>query len=122
MDVGAIVCDGLRLLRGAHGWGVFAARDFTAGETVELGVMYRLTGVDGHKNDHLFTWSDDRRTWAGGSGFLPFYNHADVPNVHKHGDLKADTMRVYALRPIVAGEELRNTYCSKAWRECFSGL
>ena len=43
----------------------------------------------GHYNEHLFTWSDDRKTWAIGSGNLMFYNHCDKENANilKKGNL-----------------------------------
>ena len=102
------------------GRGVFATRDFTPGDVVERGVMYRLRNVCGHENPHLFTWSDDRTVWAAGSGYLPFYNHSDVPNIRKDGNLLNDTMIVVALKHIKAGEELVGTYSSKSWRRCFN--
>ena len=118
-----IEATGIRLLEteaSVGGRGVFAARDFSPGEVIERGVMYRLRNVCGHENEHLFTWSDDRTVWAAGSGYLPFYNHSDTPNVRKEGDLDRDTMVVIALKPIRAGEELLGTYSSKSWRRCFS--
>ena len=101
------------------GYGVFAQKDLRKDETVETGLVTVLQGVDGNKNPHLFTWSNDRQTWAAGSGCLPFYNHSDEPNVKKVGDLINNTMKVVALRDIKEGEELRNTYFSKSWRACF---
>ena len=62
---------------------------------------------------------DDRKSWAAGSGCIPFYNHSDIPNIVKKGDLKNDTMTIYALVDIKKDEELMNTYFSKQWRACF---
>ena len=105
-----------------HGLGVFADVDLEEGEVVEVGVMYRLNNVDGNENPHLFTWSDDRKTWAGGSGCLPFYNHSDEPNIKKIGDLPNDNMEIIALRNINKGEELLSKYFSSEWRSCFKNL
>ena len=105
-----------------HGLGVFADVDLEEGEVVEVGVMYRLNNVDGNENPHLFTWSDDRKTWAGGSGCLPFYNHSDEPNIKKIGDLPNDNMEIIALRNINKGEELLSKYFSSEWSSCFKNL
>ena len=104
------ICDGL---------GVFAKQDLVEGELIETGIMTRLTNVDGNENPHLFTWSDDRTVWSCGSGCLPFYNHSDISNIKKVGDLPNDTLKVYAVRNIKKGEELVSTYYSKKWRKCF---
>ena len=101
------------------GFGVFAREDIKKGDCVERGIMIPLVNCDGNENPHFFTWSDDRKTWAMGSGYLPFYNHSDTPNIQKAGNLKNNTMEVIALRDITKGEELRGTYYSKKWRKCF---
>jgi hypothetical protein len=105
-----------------HGHGVFANEDILAGEVVEIGLMYIIDGVDGNKNPHLFTWSDDRTRWAGASGCIPFYNHSDKPNIKKIGDLVNNTMTIISLENITKGTELRNAYYSRQWRECFQDL
>ena len=114
-----VYCSGVYVKKATHGFGVFARRDFSAGDVIERGIMYRLVNVDGNENPHFFTWSDDRKGWAAGSGCLPFYNHSDIPNIVKKGDLKNDTMTIYALVDIKKDEELMNTYFSKQWRACF---
>ena len=118
-----IDCDKVYVDKSKFGFGVFASLNIKKGEVVEKGIMVRLNNVDGNENPHLFTWSDDRKTWALGSGCLPFYNHTDNdPNVKKIGDLKNDTMVVVALRDIEKGEELLSTYYSAKWRKCFKDL
>ena len=84
--------------------------------------MSILNNVDGNENDHLFTWSDDKTTWACGSGCLPYYNHSNEPNIKKVGDLVNNTMKIVALRDINKDEELRNRYMSAKWRKCFKGI
>ena len=101
------------------GFGVFARKKILKGELVEKGIMMPLVNTDGNDNPHLFTWSDDRKVWASGSGYFAFYNHSDIPNIVKKGDLENNTMDIFALRDIEKGEELYNTYFSKKWRECF---
>ena len=103
-------------------YGVFAKQAISKGELIELGIMTRITGADGNENPHLFTWSDDQTIWAMGSGHLPFYNHSETPNCEKKGDLINDTLSVFALQDISAGEELTSAYYSKKWRKCFQGF
>ena len=118
-----IDCDKVYVDDSKFGFGVFASQYIKKGEVVEKGIMVRLNNVDGNENPHLFTWSDDRKTWALGSGCLPFYNHTDNdPNVKKIGNLKNDTMVVVALKDIEKGEELLSTYYSAKWRKCFKDL
>jgi len=115
-------CSNVCVQKGKYGYGVFAGKDFKAGEVIEKGVMCRMVNVDGNENHHLFTWSDDRKIWASGSGCLPFYNHSDTPNIVKKGDLINDLMTIYALVDIKKGDELVNTYFSKQWRACFQSF
>ena len=117
-----IDCDHVYVDKCTYGLGVFANKDFNKGEIIEKGLMYRLVNVDGNENPHLFTWSDDRTVWAGGSGCLPYYNHSSSPNIQKKGVLAEDRMDVVALRYIKRGEELVGTYYSSKWRECFKPL
>ena len=102
------------------GLGVFSKKDIKKGEIIENGLMYKLKNVDGEENPHLFSWSDDKKVWAGGSGCLPWYNHSDNPNMQKVGDLKKDTIQCIALKDIPKDEEICNKYISKNWRKCFT--
>tara|TARA_S200002703_G_C3788420_1_gene243236 strand:- start:968 stop:1300 length:333 start_codon:yes stop_codon:yes gene_type:complete len=102
-----------------NGWGVFTNLAINRGDLIEKAIMYRIKNVDGNENPHLFTWSDDRSVWAGGTGLTPFYNHSENPNISKKGYLDKDVLEIYALRNIKAGEELVGKYYSKQWRKCF---
>lgn len=102
-----------------HGWGVFTKLPISKGDLIEKAIMYQIHNVNGNENPHLFTWSDDRKTWAGGTGLTPFYNHSENPNIEKTGDLKNYLLTIKAARDIKAGEELVGKYYSKQWRECF---
>ena len=122
-SMGLVNCSKVYVVDSKYGYGVFAKQDFVKGEVIETGIMYRMVNVDGNENTHLFTWSDDRKTWARASGCIPFYNHTNnEPNIKKVGDLPNDLMTIVALRDIKAGEELVNTYYSAQWRKCFSDL
>jgi SET domain-containing protein len=112
-------CSKVYLDKSSHGFGVYASKDIKKDEIIEKGIMTPLINVDGNVNPRLLTWSDDRKTWATGSGLIPFYNHDDIPNIKKVGDLKNNTMLIIALVDIKKGTELRNTYFSKKWRTCF---
>ena len=103
-----------------YGYGVFASKDIKKGDIIEIGVMYPVFNVDGNENPHLFTWSEDKTKWAGGSGLLPFYNYSDNPNAEKERDLENYTLKVKAKRDIKLGEEITTTYFSKKWRKCFT--
>ena len=120
--MGNVNCSKVNVNKGKYGWGVFANNDYKTGEILETGLMMRLTNVDGNENPYLFTWSDDKKTWACGSGCLPFYNHSNYPNIRKIGDLQNDIMTIVALRDIKQGEELFNKYYSAPWRTCFIDL
>ena len=109
----------LYMKQNEKGWGVYTNSTIKKGELIERAIMYKLINVDGNENPHLFTWSDDRKTWAGGTGFTPFYNHSDKPNVIKKGDLINDVLEYYASKDIEKGEEIVGAYFSKKWRKCF---
>ena len=117
-----IDCSKVEVRECEFGLGCFANKHIAKGETVEIGLMTPMPGVDGNKYEHMFTWSDDRQLFAVGSGCLPYYNHSDQPNIIKVGDLTNNTMRIVALRDIHKGEEMRNRYMSKAWRGCFQNF
>ena len=104
------------------GLGCFANRDIKKNEVVERGVMTPMKGVDGNIHERMFSWSDDKKLFAVGSGCLPFYNHSEEPNIIKIGDLENNRMKVVALQDIKKGEEMRNRYISKAWRGCFQNF
>ena len=117
-----IDCSKVYIDKSTYGLGVFAKQAIAKGEIVERGLMFPITNVNGHKNQHLHIWSDDHSIWASASGCLTMYNHSGTPNIKKNGDLTENTMEVIALRDIRSGEELCNTYYSRKWRKCFADL
>lgn len=118
-----IDCSSVEVHNTPHGAGVFAKRDFKAGEIVEYGIVRRLPdGFDGNASPHVFTWSEDRTVWAIGSGASTFYNCSEEPNTKMHRDYESDSFRIEAIRDIAAGEQLLHTYKSLTWRECFSDI
>jgi len=120
--LGNYLFGGLYMKDNENGWGVYTLHNIPKGVLIERAIMYRIKNVDGNENPHLFTWSDDRQTWAGGTGLTPFYNHSETPNIKKVGDLDNDVLKIYASRDIKAGEELVGKYFSKDWRKCFKNF
>ena len=120
--MGLLNCSKVYIDKCEYGYGCFAKEDIKNDEVIETGLMMRMNNVDGNENEHLFTWSDDKKIWACGSGCLPFYNHSNNQNIKKIGDLKNDKMIVVSLKDIKKGEELRSRYMSAKWRKCFKNL
>jgi len=121
--MGLVNCSKVYIDNSPYGYGVFARHNLKQDEIIETGLMCRMFNTDGNENPHLFTWSDDRKTWAAGSGCLPFYNHTSKePNMKKVGDLQNDKMLIVAVKDIKAGEELVSQYYSASWRKCFKEL
>ena len=112
-------CSKVYVKNGPLGLGVYAQFPIEKGEIIEVGIMTPLVDVCGEKNVHLHYWGNDKKTWACSSGCLAFYNHSNNPDAIKKGDLENNTIVVYALRDIKAGEEIRTKYMSKSWRKCF---
>ena len=117
-----IDCSKVYIDKSIYGLGVFCNKDLEINEVIEIGLMTILNNIDGNENPHLFTWSNDKKVWATGSGLLPFYNHNDISNIKKVGDLKLNTMKVIAIKPIKKGTELVSSYYSKSWRKCFQNF
>jgi len=97
------------------GNGLFTRVPIKKGEVIEKCVMVPMKGPEdlGHYNSHLFTWSDDRKIWAIGSGMAMFINYSDKPNCMKKRDMVGNTMEIIALHDIPAHTELLSTYYSK---------
>ena len=115
-------CSKVYIDKSKYGLGVFAKQDIEINECIEIGTMMIMKNCDGNENPHLFTWSDDCKTWAAGSGCLPFYNYSDNPNMAKVGNLKNNTLRCIALKNIKKDDEICNRYMSKKWRKCFQNF
>ena len=96
----------------------FSQEDIKKGECVERGVMIPLINCDGNENPHFFTWSDDRKTWAMGSGYLLFIT-IQICLIFKKSEILKIILEVIALKDIVKGEELRGTYAAKNGENVF---
>lgn len=105
-----------------YGDGAFAKRAFAKGELVEYGLARHLPTLDGNECTYVFTWSEDRKTWAICGGAAMFYNTSLEPNTEMYRFFDSNRFEIFALRDIAAGEELTHQYRSLRWRQCFSDL
>jgi SET domain-containing protein len=99
------------------GRGVFAARAFGAGETVEVCpvILLRRPYEALHKElkTVVFHWpvpEGARATQALALGYGSLYNHSNPSNMRYETDAEASVMRLIAVRDIGAGEELTINY------------
>jgi len=116
---GNFLHNSLTMKKNKYGWGIYSTTFIPKNTLIERAIMYKMFNVDGNENPHLFTWSDDRKVWAGGTGLTPFYNYSDKPNIKKIGDLPNYILHIYTIKDIEPDEELVSTYFSKKWRKCF---
>ncbi|HEY1935372.1 MAG TPA: SET domain-containing protein [Acetobacteraceae bacterium] len=95
-----------------RGRGVFAARRFEPGETIEVCPVIALSEADARKlddtrlNEYYFGWGDDGKQAGIVLGYGSVYNHSPSPNAQHRKNAADDTMSVIALREIAAGEEI----------------
>lgn len=95
-----------------RGRGVFAARRFEPGETIELCPAIALPETDARTldatrlHDYYFGWGEDGQQAAIVLGYGSLYNHSFTPNAEHRKNFAAGTMLIVAVRSIVAGEEI----------------
>jgi uncharacterized protein len=99
-----------------HGRGVFAARDISEGEAIEICPVLlfpkaqlaaiRQTVLD----DYYFDWGDDGEWFAVCLGLGSLYNHSYTPNAEYGMDFEAETIDLYCIRDIPAGAEIFINY------------
>jgi hypothetical protein len=98
---------------GSRGRGVFATRDFAAGETVERAPVLVLPPSEAAAvqdtvlGSYVFGWRD---TVAVGLGLASLYNHAWDPSLDYFRRLEDGCLEFVARRAIAAGEELTISY------------
>lgn len=109
--------DGLRLgVSPGKGRAVFAARDFAEGELIECCPVLVLSPAEAEAADdtalqpYFYEWGDDGESRGLPLGYGAIYNHSLEPNAFCEMDYARDEMRVIALRPIHAGEEITVNY------------
>lgn len=104
------------------GRGVFALRDFAAGELVELApVLVGKRGSSEAFKDYEFSWSEakgrgqvDLYRAAIALGYGSLYNGANPANLRYEVDRAAQAIRFVAARVIAKGEELTINYSAES--------
>jgi hypothetical protein len=97
------------------GRGVFALKDFAAGELVEKAPIINITPTERKQcektilNYYIYPW---RSTRSGSIvlGYGSIYNHSFTPNADWKQNFKEEVMTYRALKPIKAGEEILVNY------------
>lgn len=98
------------------GRGVFAAKDFKAGDTIEVcPVIVIPTNQlklmdDSVMSSYVFEWTEMPETYAIVLGYGSLYNHSSDPNSEFDTDYEKNTMVFTALRDIKRGEEICTDY------------
>ena len=64
--------------------------------------------------DYYFQWGEENDRCAIALGFGSMYNHSFEPNAEYDMDYENETLDVFALRDIEAGEEIFFNYCGYA--------
>lgn len=95
-----------------RGLGVFAARPFAPGETIEVCPAIVLSEADARTldatrlYDYYFGWGEDGMQAAIVMGYGSLYNHSVTPNAEHCKNLVAGTLSIVAVQSIAAGEEI----------------
>jgi SET domain-containing protein len=101
----------------ARGRGVFAARPFADGETIEECPVILLTGrfasIPDEVRKILFDWGELAavpHVHCLALGYGSLYNHRNAANLRYVADVEAKVLRFIALRAIAPDEELTINY------------
>jgi SET domain-containing protein len=95
-----------------RGRGIFAARRFEPGETIEVCPVIALSETDARVldgtglYDYYFGWGRDGKSAAIALGYGSLYNHSPSPNASHHKNAADGLMLVVAVRRIERGEEI----------------
>ena len=99
------------------GYGVFLDDDAVEGARIEecLTLRTELDGVG--TSDYVFEVRDDDDELVPllPLGYGALYNHSGTPNIEWEYDPDTDLLSFFALRPIIAGEELLFDYGALYW-------
>lgn len=96
------------------GRGVFTSTAIDPDDTIEICPVIVIPEKDvplihqSYLHDYYFLWDNKQCAIALGYGSL--YNHAHVPNAEYYMDYDNQTISVYCIRPIQAGEEITISY------------
>lgn len=95
-----------------RGRGVFAARRFETGETIEVCPVIALSETDARTldttglYDYYFGWGQEGKAAAIVLGYGSLYNHSPSPNALHQKHVSDGIMSVVAVRCIERGEEI----------------
>lgn len=93
-----------------HGLGVFATRNITQGETIEICPVLIINIVTTCLKNYAFAWNDKEGTKAIPLGYGSLYNHSDRPNIYWLLDRENERVIFKAARDIQKDEELLSYY------------
>ena len=108
--------DGVEIKEGPYGRGVFAARDFAKGESVESCPTLELPEdtVTGRLGDYVFGSGEDEHEVILLLGYGMLYNHSSEPNCEYIQEAPRVIM-FQTLRAVEPGEELFIDYGEEWW-------
>jgi hypothetical protein len=108
--------DGIRIKESPHGRGVYADRDFAAGETIEICPTLELddSATGGLPRDYVLRSNLDPDNSVLMLGYGSLYNHSYEPSAEyvQHTDY---SLEFVATRDIPAGEEITIDYGKEWW-------
>lgn len=106
----------------AHGRGVFARRDYEAGELLESCPVLRLDEV-GAKALVSYRWGvPDRPDFFFPLGLGALYNHLDTPHARGRLDLARQVLEIWAEAKIETGQEVLVSYGDSYFDDDFAQL
>jgi uncharacterized protein len=106
-----------------RGRGVFAARRFAPGETIEVCPVIALSEDDARAldatglYDYYFGWGDEGKAAAIALGYGSIYNHSPESNAVHRKCVASGTMTIVATGNIELGDEIFISYQPNAWFE-----
>jgi len=99
-----------------EGRGVFTYEPIEEGVLIEVCPAIVLPEADlpvihrTHLHDYYFLWGQEEKQCAIALGFGSLYNHSYEPNAEYVFDYEQQTIDIYSLKPIEAGEEIFINY------------
>jgi len=99
-----------------EGRGVFTYEPIDDGVLIEVCPAIVLPEADlpvihrTHLHDYYFLWGEEEKQCAIALGFGSLYNHSYEPNAEYVFDFEQQTIDIYSLRTIEAGEEITINY------------
>ena len=106
----------MKIQRTKYGRGVFAAKDYKAGDVIEESQIIALSESDSRKiddtllYDYYFSWGekDNQAAIALGNGSL--FNHSYSPNAQYTKNIDQGLITFSAIKPIQKGQEILVNY------------